>query len=65
MPEKDNSQVYALEDDVGRLQMYVTGSSGMNLMAYLGRPVYLFGNAGYDGVLRTNYMVVMEVRMGP
>jgi hypothetical protein len=56
----DGKPVYAFEYEDGRF-MYLTAGAAVNLDTYLSRGVYVFGAAGYDGVLRNTHMVVTQV----
>jgi hypothetical protein len=61
----DGKQLYALETDNNPVLMYVTGAEGVNLTPYLGRTLFLFGAASYQGELRNNYMPATQVRVVP
>jgi hypothetical protein len=57
----DDRPLFALEKVRGQLTMYVTAEPGVNLEAYVGKQVELFGPIMYRGDLKTNYMTVTQV----
>lgn len=57
----DNRETFVLESPHG--YTYVTPQPGATLAPYLGKHVFLYGNVGYRGDVRTNYMVATHVAL--
>src|SRR5262249_37314398 len=49
-------RLYVLQDQLGQLLLYVLPSPGMNLEAYVNRPVYLYGSVRYESQLRRDFL---------
>ena len=54
-------QAYVLEDRLQRLLLYVVPGPGLNLAAFVNRPVRLFGTIRYENQLRNYYITVTSV----
>jgi uncharacterized protein YgiM (DUF1202 family) len=58
----DGRPSYVLTDSSGRPLMYATGQQGLNLDLFVNQAVQLYGTISYRGDLRTNYVIVGQVR---
>jgi hypothetical protein len=58
----DNRPTYVLVDSAERPLMYVTAQPGLSLELFVNQAVELFGNLAYRNDLRSNYIVVSQVR---
>jgi hypothetical protein len=61
----DGKQAYALEDSQGRLVLYATAQTGLNLELYVGQNVTLHGALMYHGQLKKDCMRVTHVMRIP
>jgi hypothetical protein len=61
-PEFDTPP-FALLDDAGRIQAYVTPADGLNLAKYAGAVVGIAGHSGMDEKLQTPHVIAAGVRM--
>jgi hypothetical protein len=61
----DGKTAYVLEGGPGRLPLYVTGQTGIDLEPYVNRKVELVGPSIYRGDLRANFMAVSRVQPLP
>jgi hypothetical protein len=61
--DKDGQPVYALQDNKGKLLLYVNCQPGMTLRDYVGRTVALYGSINYrsDDTLRTHFVTASHV----
>lgn len=58
----DGRPTFMLTDSQGRPMMYATGQQGLNLELFTNQAVELYGTINYRPELRTNYIVVGQVR---
>lgn len=53
--------IYALENDEGKIVKTITPSSGVNLERFIGKPVGLFGKAGFNSRLNQPHLTAQRV----